>query len=276
MPELPEVETIRRALEPHLLQRRICELQISAQPLRYAGEPQELRRNIIGASIMALHRRGKYLLFELDNAAVLLVHLGMSGACRICQAQQPWRKHDHVQICLDDGNCWRLHDPRRFGSVRAYSAAQLPPPPLRHLGCEPLDENAFTAEYIFDHSRKRKAPIKNLLMAQQFVVGVGNIYACEALFKAGIHPQLPAMQLSPKQCQRLSASVRAVLEAALVSGGTSIRDFRHVDGSEGKFALQLKVYNRQGLPCPRCGSSVRIERIVMAGRATYFCPRCQT
>ena len=269
MPELPEVETTRRGLEPFLVGRRIEALEIRDHRLRWpiaAG----LDRQLAGREIDALERRGKYLLIRVDTGA-LLVHLGMSGSLRFMAETAAPGKHDHVDLVLSGGGYVRYNDPRRFGSMH-FSAEPLGHPLLRDLGPEPLG-SAFTTDYLAGQCRGRRTAIKSLIMNAHVVVGVGNIYANESLYLAGIHPARSASRIARGRLELLVASIRNVLQAALSQGGTTLRDFVGGDGRPGYFRQSLAVYERNGEPCRRCGTAIR--RRVLGQRATYYCPRCQ-
>ncbi|HEX6997551.1 MAG TPA: bifunctional DNA-formamidopyrimidine glycosylase/DNA-(apurinic or apyrimidinic site) lyase [Gammaproteobacteria bacterium] len=269
MPELPEVETTRRGLAPHVIGKRIAAVDVRERRLRWPVSP-ELPRRLAGRRVQRLDRRAKYLLFGTDDGT-LLVHLGMSGSLRYLRADEPPQPHDHVDIRFDDGSFLRFNDPRRFGTLQLTRAPERHPL-LRALGPEPLGED-FTADYLLRASRGRRVAIKQLLMNGRVVVGVGNIYANEALYRAGIHPARPAGRLSRARLERLVAAVREVLTDAIGNGGTTLRNFVGGDGRPGYFRQELRVYERDGELCRRCGA--RIRRTVQGQRATYYCPRCQ-
>ncbi|HEX7034600.1 MAG TPA: bifunctional DNA-formamidopyrimidine glycosylase/DNA-(apurinic or apyrimidinic site) lyase [Pseudomonadales bacterium] len=267
MPELPEVETTRRGIEPHLLGRRIVRWELRNPSLRW---PVELPAGLAGQRVHAVERRAKYLLVRLEEGT-LIVHLGMSGSLRVLPADAEVRKHDHVDFLLDSGRALRLNDPRRFGSIHwqpAGSEHWL----LANLGVEPLSD-AFDGAYLKHAARGRRVAVKNLLMDGRVVVGVGNIYANEALFLAGIRPSLPAGRVTRASYDRLAAAVKRVLGDAIALGGTTLRDFVNADGDPGYFRQSLYVYGREGLPCRRCQSELRGLRL--GQRATVFCPNCQ-
>lgn len=270
MPELPEVETTRRGLEPHLTGKRITDVVVRDARLRWPVAADFAER-LAGRRIGRLRRRAKYLLVELDRGTVLL-HLGMSGALRIVPSAEPAGKHDHLDIEVDGTHRLRLTDPRRFGSVH-YVAEDLDRHPLLSaLGPEPLSE-AFDADALHAATRGRTASIKETIMNAHIVVGVGNIYASEALFRAGIDPRLRAGKLSRPRCEALVDAIKHTLRDALRAGGSSLRDWHHADGSPGYFQQQYFAYDRAGEPCRRCGANVRSIR--QGQRATYFCPSCQ-
>lgn len=268
MPELPEVETSRLGLLPHLLGNTIERVIVRNASLRWPVPPQvgELR----AARVLALGRRGKYLLFDLAEGQLLL-HLGMSGSLRVVDQAIAPGKHDHVDFCLADGKCLRLTDPRRFGAV-LWNTQGLAHPLLAHLGMEPLDAG-FDGAFLARKAEGRHQAVKTFIMDAKMVVGVGNIYAQESLFLAGIHPQRSVSRLSGERWQRLAEAIQQVLTAALAAGGTSLRDFIRTDGKPGYFKQELKVYGRDGLPCYRCGTPIRLIR--QGQRSTCYCPRCQ-
>lgn len=268
MPELPEVETTLRGVAPHLVGRQIVDLIVRESRLRWPIPPEVIQ--LRGDCVTAARRRGKYLLFE-TGAGTLIVHLGMSGSLRVTRATDPWRKHDHVAWTLDSGVQLRLHDPRRFGAVLLTTTPERHPL-LVELGPEPLGDE-FTAAYLHDVTRTRAAPIKSIIMDSHTVVGVGNIYACEALFRAGIRPTRRASRLSKADCSELAAAIRSVLQAAIDMGGTTLRDFVHGQNEPGYFKQSLQVYDRAGEPCRLCASPIR--RTLLGQRSTYLCPRCQ-
>jgi len=269
MPELPEVETTRRGLAPHLVDASIAKLTVREPRLRWPVPP-ELARNVAGCRITGLGRRGKYLLLELDRGC-LVIHLGMSGSLRYLPAAEAVRTHDHFDIELAGGGLVRFNDPRRFGSLH-YTSEPASHPLLADLGPEPLGPD-FTPDYLWQQTRGRRTAIKLLIMNSHVVVGVGNIYANEALFRAGIHPGRQAARISRSRLARLQAEIRAVLEDALRSGGTTLRDFVGSDGRPGYFRQSLDVYEREDEPCKRCSTPIR--RRVLGQRATYYCPTCQ-
>jgi formamidopyrimidine-DNA glycosylase len=270
VPELPEVETTRRGLAPHVRGRRIEALKLYQRRLRWpvaAGLPRELR----GQRILGVGRRGKYLLLTLESGTLLL-HLGMSGNLRIVPARTPRVPHDHFDLVLDSGSALRFNDPRRFGSLIYTRGDPLAHPLLANLAPEPFDR-AFDAHYLWRLTRGRRLAVKQLLMNSRLVVGVGNIYASEALFRGRIRPRRPARSLSRAEAARLVRAVRAVLAQAIRAGGTTLRDYLGADGSPGYFRQRLYVYERAGLPCRRCGTKVRA--ITQGQRSTYYCPACQ-
>lgn len=270
MPELPEVETVRRGLEPLLLGQRIVAIQCRVAKLRLPLD-ENLSAQLVDRKIEALERRAKYLLLRLDRGTLLL-HLGMSGVLRLIDAAQPAQKHDHVDLFFASGKVLRFHDPRRFGLLLYLSGDPFENPLLRHLGVEPFADD-LPVDYLFATSRRRRLAIKNFIMDQKVLVGVGNIYASEALFAAGIHPQRMAKKLTRNEAIRLLAAIRAILAEAIAAGGTSLKDFRREDGKPGYFQQQLLVYGRKGECCVNCESA--IQQIVLGQRSSYFCSQCQ-
>ncbi len=269
MPELPEVETTLRGVLPHLAGKTVRELIVTRRQLRWPV-PEDLAE-IEGQPVLSGARRGKYLLFTTARGT-LLIHLGMSGSLRILPSSAAWRKHDHLAFRLDSGKELRFHDPRRFGAVLWFHGDPLAHPLLKDLGPEPLGPD-FDGRHLHQLSRGRSAPVKAFIMDSHVVVGVGNIYACESLFMAGIRPTLAAGKVSLPRYQKLAAAIREVLAASIEMGGTTLRDFVNESGEPGYFAQTLRVYDREGEPCRACGS--RIKRIVQTGRSTFYCPRCQ-
>jgi formamidopyrimidine-DNA glycosylase len=269
MPELPEVETTRRGLAPYVVGRSIAAVEVREPRLRWPVA-KTLASKLAGQRIDALERRGKYLLFG-TRAGTLLVHLGMSGSLRYLADPPAHGPHDHVDLVLAGGGCLRFNDPRRFGSWLLTSTPDSHPL-LKPLGPEPLSAD-FTADYLADASQGRRVAIKPHLMNGRIVVGVGNIYANEALFRAGIHPLRAAGRIARARFASLVDSIRAVLLDALEEGGTTLRNYVDGDGKPGYFRQSLNVYERAGEPCKRCGQPIR-ERVV-GQRATYFCASCQ-
>ncbi|MFV8818849.1 bifunctional DNA-formamidopyrimidine glycosylase/DNA-(apurinic or apyrimidinic site) lyase [Haliea sp. E17] len=269
MPELPEVETTRRGVAPHIVGRRIRRMVVREPRLRWPV-PADLPGLLAGSTVEAAERRAKYLLFHTARGS-LLVHLGMSGSLRVVEAGSPTGKHDHIDIELEGGVALRYNDPRRFGCC-LWVAPGESHPLLAGLGPEPLSE-AFSGEHLFALSRKRKGPVKPFVMDQKIVVGVGNIYAAEALFAAGIRPDRAAGRISLPRYQRLAEEIKQVLTYAIGQGGTTLRDFVGGDGKPGYFAQQLAVYGREGQPCNRCGKTLKNSRL--GQRATVYCVTCQ-
>jgi len=273
MPELPEVESLRRALRPRLLSRVLGPVKVRDPRLRYPVDQATLKRRLPGRRIQEIRRRSKYLLFDLDDEAALLVHLGMTGRFAIVPASQPYATHDHVALGLDGGEQLRFNDARRFGVVEYMAPhAEAGHRLLRSLGVEPL-EREFTAVHLRTVARGRSCPIKTFIMDARHVVGVGNIYASEALYLAGIHPRRAAGRISPARWQLLVTTVRRILRASIRMGGTTLRDYLNVDGDPGRYRRRLQVYGRQDEPCHRCRRPIR--RLVQSGRSTFYCPGCQ-
>jgi formamidopyrimidine-DNA glycosylase len=268
MPELPEVEVTRLGIAPYLTGRRISAAVARERRLRWPV-PAAFE-SLAGRVVRAVRRRGKYLLLECDDGHLIL-HLGMSGSLRLLPHDTPPEKHDHVDLVFGD-RLLRLRDPRRFGAVLWTQAPIETHPLLTHLGIEPLSR-AFNGPSLHALTRGHRTAIKQLLMDARRIVGVGNIYASESLFVAGINPRTPARRLSRARCVRLVAAIKQTLRKAIRAGGSSLRDFVRSDGAPGYFQLRAWVYDREGLPCRRCGAAVR--RIVQGQRATYYCPRCQ-
>ena len=270
MPELPEVETTRRGLAPHLEGQKIQSVIIRHPTLRWPIPPQ-LGSLLAGQGLRQIQRRAKYLLFDTE-AGWLIVHLGMSGSLRVLPANTPPGKHDHFDLVFSHGIAMRLCDPRRFGAVLWAGSTPETHPLLVDLGMEPMTAE-FTAEKFYLATRTRTAPIKQVLMDSHLLVGVGNIYASEALFGAGINPKTPAKRLSKARVQKLCASVNNTLERALLAGGSTLRDFVKIDGEPGYFQLESAVYGRAGAACRNCGGVIR--QIRQGQRSTFYCPRCQ-
>ena len=270
MPELPEVETTRRGIAPHVEGRRILRVRVREGRLRQPV-PRRINEWAAGQTINSVSRRGKYLLLACD-AGVLLIHLGMSGSLRLIAAGSAAQKHDHVDVELAGGQCLRLRDPRRFGLLLWLAGDPAAHPRLCRLGPEPLTR-AFSADYLHGRARGRVQAIKPFIMDAQVVVGVGNIYANEALFRAAVDPWRAAGELTRAECRALVREIKSVLRRAIAQGGTTLRDFVDGDGRPGYFKQRLKVYGRAGAPCLVCGGAIGCERL--GQRATYFCPRCQ-
>lgn len=270
MPELPEVETTRRGIAPYVVGHRVARIDVYDRRLRWPV-PDDLDARLRGVTIDRVERRSKYLLFHAGEGA-LLVHLGMTGTLRVWGHAPPRALHDHVDITLDDGTVLRYRDPRRFGAMLWIASSATGHPLLDALGPEPFD-SAFDADYLWRTTRPRRAAIKLVLMDNHVVTGVGNIYANEALFRAGIRPSTPAKRLSKVRLVRLVDAVRAVLEAAIDKGGSTLRDYVGSDGAAGYFQLEYFVYGRAGAPCRVCGTPIRQSRI--GQRSTFHCPQCQ-
>jgi len=270
MPELPEVETSRRGIEPYVVNATVTRVVIRERRLRWPV-PGEIDRLLPGCRIDAVDRRAKYLLIR-TGAGTAMLHLGMTGSVFIVDAGTPAGYHDHVDIELDSGKALRLRDPRRFGSL-LWSAEPYTHPLLAKLGPEPLGPE-FGGDYLWRRSRGRKVSIKQFIMNAHVVVGVGNIYASESLFSAGINPKRAAGRISRQRYEALADAIRAVLSSAIRAGGTTLRDFYGGDGEPGYFRQQLAVYDREDLPCRRCTTPV--SAIVQGQRSTFYCKRCQT
>ena len=269
MPELPEVETTLRGVSPYLVGRMVREVIVRDKRLRWPSP--DCIHELEGQRITAGTRRGKYMLFESANGTLLL-HLGMSGSLRIADPETPWRKHDHLALTTDLGKQIRLHDPRRFGAALLIEGVAQEHPLLCDLGPEPLRDD-FTAAYLLSRCKQRSAPIKAVIMDSHVVVGVGNIYACEALFMAGIHPDKAACKVGKPRLTMLVTAIREVLAASIEMGGTTLRDFVNEKGEPGYFKQTLRVYGREGEPCHTCGT--KVKRVVMSNRSTFYCPKCQ-
>ncbi len=270
MPELPEIETICRGLAPRIQQQRIIQVIVRERRFRWPVAP-DLEQTLANQIIHQVTRRAKYLLFSIANGT-LIVHLGMSGRLQVLTFPRPVQKHDHVDMNLANGLLIRLTDPRRFGALLWTHDPPDTHPLLQRLGLEPFS-NLLTADYLQHHALHRRIPIKSLLMDNHVLVGIGNIYANEALFRAGIHPYRAASQLHKARLERLIDAVREVLAEAIQRGGTTLRDFVSSSGEIGYFQQELRVYGRCHLPCVQCGHAIRCERL--GQRATYFCARCQ-
>lgn len=270
MPELPEVETTCRALQP-LLGSKITDVVVRHHQLRYPV-PSVLSSVLRGSKLVTLKRRAKYLLFNYGHGTII-THLGMSGSLRITSAGIEPEKHDHVDFCFDTGACLRLRDPRRFGSILWTTDDPLSHSLLKKLGPEPFD-SSFNGEYLYTQALKRTMPIKQFIMDGEVVVGVGNIYANEALFLAKINPLIKANKVSKIQINRLVKAIISVLTQAIESGGTTLRDFFHSDGRSGYFQQQLNVYGRAGQVCTNCKNG-RVKEVRLGQRSTFFCTHCQ-
>jgi len=270
MPELPEVETTRRGIRKHVEGQTVKAVIIRQHKLRWPI-PSTLNKTLARQRIHSVTRRAKYLLLGTDVGHVIL-HLGMSGSLRILDHSVPAEKHDHIDFVFNNGQCLRLRDPRRFGAVLFCRDDPYQHKLLKSLGPEPLDKH-FDAKHIFDLSRKRKVTIKSFIMDSKIVVGVGNIYASEALFRAGIHPKRAAGKVSKEKYHLLVSVIKDVLKEAIKAGGTSLRNFTQSDGKPGYFKQALNVYGRKSEPCPNCKKP--ITQSVIAQRSTYYCTQCQ-
>ena len=268
MPELPEVEVTRRGLAPHLAGRVISAVEVRQPRLRWPVPPAV--RRLAGLKVRGVHRRGKYLLVDLGDGHLIL-HLGMSGSLRVLPPGTPAEKHDHFDLVLGD-RLLRLRDPRRFGAVLWTRQEVHAHPLIANLGVEPLSR-MLDAARLYALTRAHRAAIKLFLMDGRRIVGVGNIYASESLFRAGIDPRTPANRLSLARCARLAKAIKVTLRAAIRAGGSSLRDYVGASGRRGEAQSRHLVYEREGKPCRRCGATIR--RLVQGQRSTYYCPRCQ-
>ncbi|MEW8978132.1 MAG: bifunctional DNA-formamidopyrimidine glycosylase/DNA-(apurinic or apyrimidinic site) lyase [Symbiobacterium sp.] len=272
MPELPEVETVRRTLYPHVVGREIRRVEILTPRQIYYPDPDTFKAELEGARFTDIERRGKYLLFRL-GPALLVAHLRMSGHLYISAPERPREKHLHVVFHLDDGSELRYADQRKFGGFHLVGPdGRGLPPGLMHLGPEPLSDE-FTVERLAAALSGRRTPVKAALLNQELVAGLGNIYADEALFCARIHPARPAGSLTAAEVERLHGCIRRVLERAVAKRGTTFSLYRDGEGNEGDMYDELQVFDRAGQPCPVCGTP--IEKVTVAQRGTHFCPRCQ-
>lgn len=269
MPELPEVETTRRGIAPWILQKTLTDVVVRQTRLRQPV-PVKALKACIGQCVDAVSRRGKYLILSLTSGH-LLIHLGMSGSLRIANAASALRKHDHCDLVFGDVIV-RFHDPRRFGVILWTTEPPESHPLLAHLGPEPLTA-AFNGRYLWEQSRGRRVAIKNLIMNSSIVVGVGNIYASEALFLAGIRPSRQAQRISQKECDLLAEKIQWVLKRSIRQGGTTLRDFVNEEGLPGYFAQQLMVYGRKDEACKVCGNTIKLS--VIGQRSSFYCSRCQ-
>ncbi len=295
MPELPEVETVVQGLRPHLVERRITDVSLSGKQLRLPW-PAHFAQRLAGRTILDVQRRAKFILMPLTGGETLISHLGMSGRYTVFPPDMPSAEalgafyfqpaaarepgpHDHLILRLHDGTRVVYTDPRRFGLFDLVASETIHAHPmLAGLGPEPLDENTFTPAYLASVLARRQAPVKTVLLDQSVVAGLGNIYACEALFLAGISPRRTARSLAPsgrpgKPVNRLVDAIRKVLCAAIAAGGSTLRDHAQVNGEHGMYQQQFFVYGRAGAPCRQCGAPIR--QIVQSGRSTFFCSRCQ-
>ena len=274
MPELPEVEVSRLGLLPFVAGQRIVDAIFRASKLRHEI-PEKLASRLIGLRVDAILRRGKYLLFDCESAqggGWLILHLGMSGSLRLVTPNTPIQKHDHVDLVFAH-TCLRFRDPRRFGTLLWHEGTAIEQHPLiAVLGVEPLSRE-FTSDWLYTVTRRRSTPIKPLLMNSHLVVGIGNIYASESLFRAGISPLRAANRISCERYRILVPAIRTTLETSIAAGGSSVRDYVHSDGGAGCFQLSCAVYDRHGEPCPNCGTPVHSIR--QAGRSSFYCRHCQ-
>ena len=273
MPELPEAETIGRALKRALVGRRITEVRVFSPAMREPLTPL-LDAELPGRRFVDVRRRARYVIAELDDGRALLMHFGMSGVVRVEPATVPKRKHEHLFLVLDDGRAFRFECTRRFSVCKLCSLPEPGgcPPELGGIGVEPLTDK-FDEEYLFWGARSQHCAVKCLLMDNAIVAGIGNIYAAETLFAAGVDPRREAGSLTRNECGRIVREAKRILSRAIELGGSSISDFLNVDGSEGKFAQELQIYGRTGKSCLRCGGTVQCVRL--GGRSSCFCPHCQ-
>ncbi len=272
MPELPEVEVVKLSLERRLVGRRFSTVSVHSPALR---EP--LDKDVLGslahATVRGLRRRAKYLLIDLDGGRTLVIHLGMSGRLTVVPSGDPRQKHEHLSFSLSDGGRLRLVDPRRFGMAFALPTSELDADRrFAHLGIEPLGAD-LTGEFLRHKAAGRRGPIKGFLMDGKIVVGVGNIYACEVLWRSKVHPKRSVGRVGCATWQSLAGSIQAVLSSAIKQGGTTLSDFQDGEGNAGYFQVSLAAYGRESKPCSRCGAPIR--RIVQGNRSTFYCPRCQ-
>ena len=273
MPELPEVEVVKQGLEPLIVGRTVTEIYLSGKRLRLPIPEQKLEQLIKNFRVETVRRRAKYLLIEMASQAVMIIHLGMSGKLGVFPIQAPRAIHDHLRLRLDNNMEIRYNDTRRFGLVQVMNKEEfVEKDPFGHLGPEPFSKD-FTEDYLKGKAKQRIQPIKNFLMDSRMVVGIGNIYANEILFYCGIHPTTPIGSLTMEMWRNIVHFSRKILERAIKRGGSTISDFVNSSGKQGYFQLELMVYGRDNQPCKYCGSL--IDKIIIAGRATFFCPGCQ-
>ncbi|WP_286234283.1 bifunctional DNA-formamidopyrimidine glycosylase/DNA-(apurinic or apyrimidinic site) lyase [Thalassotalea sediminis] len=270
MPELPEVEVCRLGISPHIKHQKVTDVVVRHRQLRWPI-PQEVH-SIVGQNVLSVSRRSKYLLLEFATGT-LVIHLGMSGTIRVISVDTPLAKHDHFDLVFAEQKVLRLNDPRRFGAVLWLADHQDEQGLFSKLGPEPLDDE-FGEGYLFQKAQKKRVPIKSFLMNNKVVVGVGNIYANEALFIAGIMPTAIAGEISEQRYNRLTAIIKEVLAAAIAQGGTTLKDFTQADGRPGYFAQKLLVYGRSGKPCVNCQTT--LEEVRQSNRSSVFCPQCQS
>ena len=273
MPELPEAENIRRALQERLPGRRIVRVEVFTPAMRTPLLPL-LDAKLEGAEFLAVRRRGRYLAAEITGDRAFLMHFGMSGVVRVEPASVPRRKHEHLFLHLDDGNIFRFECPRRFSlfELHILPPGKKYPAVLEKLGVEPL-EKGFTASYMFRRAAGKKVSVKVFLMDNAVVTGIGNIYATETLFASGIDPRRPACEVEMTEWRKIVRNAKKILARAVEAGGTTVSDFLNVDGSRGAYANELKIYGKAGSPCPKCGTI--IESVTLGGRSSTFCPKCQ-
>ena len=274
MPELPEVETVRLGLAPFVAGRGISGVWIGRPDLRRAV-PEGFGQSVVGRRVLELDRRGKLMIWRLDDGGAVLIHLGMSGSLGMTHGAPPPDRHDHVRFTFDSGDVVTFHDPRRFGFVDYAAAGALEADPLyARLGPEPLSAD-FDARVLAAAFAGRAQPVKLALLDQTAIAGLGNIYVCESLFRAGISPFAAAGGIGPRRLERLAAAIKAVLAEAVAAGGSTLKDHRLPDGGTGYFQMTFRVYDREGAPCPSGKPGHAIKRVVQSGRSTYYCPACQ-
>ncbi|WP_372884500.1 bifunctional DNA-formamidopyrimidine glycosylase/DNA-(apurinic or apyrimidinic site) lyase [Shimia sp.] len=282
MPELPEVETVRRGLVPSMEGACFARVKVNRPDLRWPF-PENMAERLTGARVITLRRRSKYILVDLDRGETLLIHLGMSGRMTVSgdplgqfvHDHPAQAKHDHVVFDMDNGARITFNDPRRFGAMDLLDTASAEAHPLlAGLGPEPLG-NAFDETYLLERLGNRRSPVKSALLDQRVVAGLGNIYVCEALFRAGISPTRKAGQIAAARIAALVPVIREVLSDAIDAGGSSLRDFRQADGELGYFQHSFDVYGREGAPCHRAGCRGHVRRIIQSGRSSFYCPQCQ-
>ncbi len=270
MPELPEVETTVLGLRRYVAGQQIVNTTFHRDNIRYPLHSAWIEQ-INGQSIVRIYRRAKLIVMQL-NSGYLLWHLGMTGSLRVSQKEEPKRRHDHIECQLHNGRILRFHDPRRFGYLKYFADEAAMQDSIAHYGVEPLSDD-FHADYLYHISRNKKQPIKNLIMNQAIVVGVGNIYACEALFLAAIRPQKACGKISKIRYQRLVAGIQSTLKQSIAQGGTTISDFENAEAEPGYFQQSLAVYGRSGKPCRQCRTTIKSIRL--SGRNSFYCPCCQ-
>ncbi len=274
MPELPEVETIRRGMEDALLNKEIKQVKVNRYDLR-VNLPRDFASQLTGKIVRSIKRRGKYIIMNMGKDINVILHMGMSGRINIFPPSAPYiaKKHDHVVFTMDDGTCFAFEDPRRFGMIYIAGKDWQKQKPFIAMGAEPLDD--WSGDDLFQALKNKKAPIKSALLEQRVVAGLGNIYVCEALFRAKINPKRPSNSISHEEAGSIAAHSCDILIEAIKAGGSSLKDYKHTDGSLGYFQHGFSVYNREGSKCCNKNCASNIERIVQSGRATFYCPSCQ-
>lgn len=274
MPELPEVEIVRRGMDRAITGKAIRIVQVNRYDLRIPV-PQDFGQSVTGKIVRSLSRRGKYIIMHIGDDVVSVLHLGMSGRIRIFSPDDSYvpQKHDHIVFTMDDGTCFAFEDPRRFGMFYLASNDWEVDKPFISMGAEPLEK--WSGQDLFESIRNKKAAIKSVLLDQRVVAGLGNIYVCEVLFRARINPVCQAKDLDIGACERIVAHSRDVLNEAIAAGGSTLKDYQHTDGSLGYFQHGFSVYDREGHKCTHESCSSEILRIVQAGRSTFYCPSCQ-